>query len=108
MPLANIFSILFPVATAITIGAILIAMYVKERDRYQQPENNRPRCNRTFSSTFQDTRNTENFSSNEDCVICIARMNQNDNLRMLRCFHQFHRACVDVSIFFTFRFRNNV
>ncbi|ESR38628.1 hypothetical protein CICLE_v10027145mg [Citrus x clementina] len=31
----------------------------------------------------------------ESCCVCLSRLKQGDDMRVLPCLHRFHRACVD-------------
>ncbi|KDO71313.1 hypothetical protein CISIN_1g048466mg [Citrus sinensis] len=31
----------------------------------------------------------------ESCCVCLSRLKQGDEMRVLPCLHRFHRACVD-------------
>ncbi|XVE87472.1 hypothetical protein DITRI_Ditri18aG0120000 [Diplodiscus trichospermus] len=37
----------------------------------------------------------EGASEGEICCVCLTRMEEGDEMRVLPCLHQFHRGCVD-------------
>ncbi|KAK7306999.1 hypothetical protein VNO77_39675 [Canavalia gladiata] len=56
----------------------------------QQPMNN---IGQEFNTSHYEF--TSDSEEHEDCAVCLHKIGGEDEIRVLRCHHVFHRACLD-------------
>lgn len=52
--------------------------------KYKQPK-----------SAFKSVSDKEDASKQTSCLICLEQLVENEEVRLLSCFHQFHVNCID-------------
>jgi len=95
MALHNILGLLLPLGVALTIGALAIGMFYRERTR-ENPHDDPY----DFTADFHpgpgfDTKAAPTSEEEETCSICRENLKRFQSIRTLPCVHKFHKKCVD-------------